>query len=442
MKNEDLLFNPPKDPESLEKLSLILKKSLNQKRIVPDGKGGVKKVSDKPDNCLGPILMHLHQNAFNKTVQNTIELTPDGRMLSSTPYYAAMNLVELLSHMAEAEMLPDWSYLVLHHQSLVDDALCLPYACADAVLRNGWGAKEYSILANIVCNHFAPAYTHLVGDGLGENQVCLQHSLEESSSGFSCTASDDSQKYHILFNTGSTVFTANDVIAAANALIPMVFAQVITHKLFAYDGVIPADLFEAGGTHVHISKDRSVKDKVFGKPNVGVVLPPVDFTDLSASSGLSHDDLANMLHRLTAAKLGFMLSQVYVYGINEVKEAGKASEFARGFNAQEDAILASVSDYVEMDSSELKRLFTTEYGDEATERMRWDLTVYAVDYAIISEHIECISDEHVKAEARERLDGLRVCVDAHILALGDSYDFEGVVESLRQAYCGIMLELN
>jgi hypothetical protein len=437
----EVAWTPPKDPQSLRAVSAILKASMQQGMRLPDGVGGVLNYAGEPDNCLGPVLLHLHQNAWRAGLAKLAPHAGEVGSALAKPYHARMSLVELLAHIAEGGMLPDWSYLTLHHPTLAGEAFVLPYVAADAVLRNMWGVAEYSDLSSRVRTKFAPAYEGILGEDLRGRDVMLYHSLEESPMGFAAVADDaEGRSYSLLFNAGSTTFTAEDLKASANAEIPMAFAQTLPHKLLGYDGIIPAKAFKDGGTHIHLAEAQRLADKVMRKPNAGIVFPEVDFTALSGKTGLSEDELANDLHRLTAAKLGLEFARVYVEGGEGMRGQERVGEFARGFNARTDALLRAVSVFNEVGPQELRRFFEDGYGAETPSRLRWDLALHAVDCAVLSEHRDAVSDPTLRADIQRRLEGERRIVDKYVGALGEPYDFDGVVGEFRKIYRGIKLE--
>lgn len=435
----EVRWTPPEDPKSLKTVSAILKASLGQGMRVPDGSGGVAEYGSEPADCLGPVLLHLHQNAWRAGLAKIAPTGGEVGVALAAPYYARMSMVELLSHMAEGGMLPDWSYLTLYHQGLAEP-LMLPYVAADAVLRNRWGVPEYAALSHLVGEGFGPAYDRILGEDVSGKPVLLYHSVEESPIGFTAQAAEDgSRSYSLLFNAGSTTFTTADLTAAANAELPMAYAQILPHKLLGYDGVIPASAFKDGGTHVHLNEMGGLA-KVLRKPNAGIVFPEVDFTALSAKTGLSEDELANSLHRLTAAKLGLEFARIHLPGSETKAEPERVNEFARGFNAHSDALLRAVSVFNDASPQEIRRFFEDGYGAETPARLRWDLALHAVDCAVLSEHKDAASEPALKAEVQARLDSERRIVDKYVGALGEPYDFEGVVGIFRRAYQGIKLE--
>jgi len=432
-------WTPPKDSQSLRAVSAILKASVEQGMRVPDGSGGVAEYGSKPADCLGPVLLHLHQNAWRAGLAKIAPAAGAVGVALAEPYYARMSMVELLAHMTEGGMLPDWSYLTLYHQALAEP-LMLPYVAADAVLRNHWGVSEYAALSHLAGEGFGPAYDRILGEDVSGKPVLLYHSVEESATGFAAqAAADGSRSYSLLFNAGSTTFTAADVSAAANAEIPMAYAQILPHKLLGFDEIIPASAFKDGGTHVHLNEMGGLR-RVLRKPNAGIVFPEVDFTALSAKTGLSEDELANSLHRLTAAKLGVEFARIHLPGCEGKAEPERVNEFARGFNAHSDALLRAVSVFNDASPQELRRFFEDGYGAETPARLRWDLALHAVDCAVLSEHRDAVSDPTLRADIQKRLEGERRIVDKYVSALGEPYDFEGVVGEFRKAYRGIKLE--
>ncbi|MFH1789278.1 MAG: hypothetical protein ABH834_07850 [Candidatus Altiarchaeota archaeon] len=437
----EVSFTPPKDTPSLLKTVGILKAASEQVMRVPDGAGGVRDVEGSLNNCMGPVLLHLHQNAWRADAAKIAPAVGDVGVMMAAPYYSRMDMVELMSHMADGQMLPDWSYLVLHHGKMASEALMLPYVAADAVLRNGWGVAECSRLSNLVEDHFAPAYSRIMGGQLGGGAIMLDHSLEESAVGFGYEGDGQDRKYAVLFNTGSVAFTSENIMDAANAELPMNYAQMLLHRLIDYQGVLPASAFRDGGTHAHLEASPSIGARVARKPNLGVVLPEVDFEALTEKTGLSEDDVANKLHRLTGAKLGLELARHYVYGGTRMSETQRSDEFIRSFNLRQDALIDADADLNALPPAQLRRLYEANYGPETDDRLAWNIALNAVDYAVLSEHKDAASNPALAAQVGERMRRVRSSAERNMEVLGGSYDFDGVVGDLRKAYRGVKLEL-
>lgn len=419
-------WSPPEDAILIEKTAQVVKASLDQKIRVPDGFGGVRDAEGIPGDCLGPVLLHLRQNAWRAGSEKKYAMPVMADVAHTVSYSKPMSLTEQLSRIADEGKLSDWAYLALFHPGLSSDALALPYAAAEAVLLNDWGAREYSRLNHSTRNRFAPAYDKLLGESLKEKDILLCHSPEETAVGLGFAGGPKETEYAIILNTQSTKHTAMTLVSSANSEIPTAFSQVLTHKIFKYDTVIPPEAFKNGGTRAGVPGTKAA-----------LTLPETDFKSLTDKSGLSEQELAGILHRVTSAKLGQELARVYVAGGEEKSGKERADEYIKAFNVGADALLAASSVLGNSSPTRVMEFFRDVFGGDAERRLRLDLTVACADLAVLEEHERTASDARLKTAVQERIVKEKGLIRNYSGALGRPFDSEGLVKDLRKIHEGV-----
>ncbi|GEM_PF-1690860 len=410
------------------KTVVVLRAAQKTQIQVPDGKGGITKpVGDKapPNNSLGPVLLHLHLNPIARDDAKHKELMSQSRGLGVRPYYVDMNLLELNHHIADGGMLKDYCFLLLHHSTMTESNVPLPFYAADAVLRNGWGAGEVSRLQESL-GKYGKAYEKMLGFRFGEKRPGLTYNYDETPILIAFYEGEDHPS--LAFNAGSNCFTAGQIEKSLDYELPATCAMMLAITSSPFDKAVPVSAFQNGGTRIEPSSSSA-----------GITLPEADFEALRSMTGLGEEDLGNFLQTLVSSKLGLEFAGEYLEGRESESPTERREAFMHAFTSRISAREESRDFMNQLSPDDLRRHFDGNYGKESTEKLRWDVTIQAVYAAILSEHEGQCGNGPLQEQCRDRRETVTNRAAKFMQALSEPYDFGGAVDEFRKIHRGIQL---